>query len=298
MASEPGRGARGSTLPTSPAASPEPSRPEGVDLHLPDHVARTADRSSREARTAGSPSIPTEPGEPRPCPASSPTKCRCAGRPDGTVDLRHALRRQPPGIVEVVEVDDRASHRLEAVRCPRIRPGVEQVGPAVDRPDGKSYVYSYRRVARRPVPGDRDALGRRLRLLGGLRPSGKCLFDARLRLELAAREVSRSNRGRRRAPREPTRSGGSALLRSGAHGEPRAGAPQGAGPERSVGDGLGEPRDPVHRRPDVDRLRVQRVLAEAGVRELDGVLVAGRDRPVGELVARRAASPRRGGARP
>ena len=87
---------------------------------------------------------PAEPGEPRPVPGLDPAEVALRWTADGR-SLYVTHFSMPPGIVDVVEIATGRRTRFTQFEPPDPT-GIEVVGPAVIAPDGKSYVYSYRRV--------------------------------------------------------------------------------------------------------------------------------------------------------
>ena len=140
--SEPGRGARLYTVDLA-GGPPRAISPEGVTISAqvisPD--GRSIVARSPDGRFA---IYPAEPGEPRPIPGLEPGEVPLRWTADGR-SLYVTRFSAPPGIVDVVEIATGKRSRFTQFDPPDPT-GIEIVGPAVIAPDGKSYVYSYRRT--------------------------------------------------------------------------------------------------------------------------------------------------------
>ena len=141
-ASEPGRGSRLYILDIE-AGRTRPITPEGVVIAAqsvsPD--GRSIFARSPEGRFA---IYPSEPGEPRPIPWLGPDEVPLRWTADGG-SIYVTRFSEPPGIVDVDELESGTRSRFTQFDPPDPT-GIEIVGPAVIAPDGKSYVYSYRRA--------------------------------------------------------------------------------------------------------------------------------------------------------
>ena len=142
VANEPGRGSR-LFVQELPDGKPKPITSEGVSglFHgtSPDGrfvAARGADRRVALYPVAG--------GEPRPIPGLEPDDQALRWTPDGR-SLYVWRASAPPSHIDLVEVATGKRTSWQELRPPDPA-GVMQVGPAVIAPDGKAYVYSYRRV--------------------------------------------------------------------------------------------------------------------------------------------------------
>ena len=87
---------------------------------------------------------PSSPGEPVPIPWFEPDEVPLRWTADGR-SLYVTRFSEPPGIVDIVEIATGKRSRFTQFDPPDPT-GIEIVGPAVIAPDGKSYVYSYRRT--------------------------------------------------------------------------------------------------------------------------------------------------------
>ena len=141
-AGEPGRGVRLYAADVA-GGRPRALSPEGVTIAFqaisPD--GRSILARSPDGRIA---IYPTEPGEPRTIPWLQPGEVPLRWTADGR-SIYVTRFSQPPGIVEVVELTTGRRTRF-AQFDPPDPTGIEVVGPAVIAPNGKAYVYSYRRA--------------------------------------------------------------------------------------------------------------------------------------------------------
>jgi eukaryotic-like serine/threonine-protein kinase len=141
-ASEPGRGVRLYTVDLA-GGPPRAISPEGVTI-----AAQVISPDGRSIAARGPDGrfalYPAEPGEPRPIPWLAPEEVPLRWTADGR-SLYITRFSEPPGIVDVVEIATGKRSRFTQFDPPDPT-GIEIVGPAVIAPDGKSYVYSYRRL--------------------------------------------------------------------------------------------------------------------------------------------------------
>ncbi len=142
--SEPGHRSRLYVLALD-GSKPRPITPEGVTL-LP-----TSGTVSPDGRTI--PALgpdrrimlyPSEPGEPRPAPGLQPDELPIRWTPDGRAMWVYRPSEVP---TKIYQVDMTSGERkLWRELTPPDPAGVLTMGPIVMTPDGKSYVYSYRRT--------------------------------------------------------------------------------------------------------------------------------------------------------
>jgi Tol biopolymer transport system component len=142
--SEPGHRSRLYVVPLD-GSKPRPITPEGVTL-LP-----TSGTVSPDGRTI--PALgpdrrimlyPSEPGEPRPAPGLQPDELPIRWTPDGRAMWVFRPSEVPTKVYQVdMTTGDR---KLWKELTPPDPAGVLTMGPIVMTPDGKSYVYSYRRT--------------------------------------------------------------------------------------------------------------------------------------------------------
>ena len=142
--SEPGHRSRLYIVPLD-GSKPRPITPEGVTL-LP-----TSGTVSPDGRTI--PALgpdrrimlyPAEPGEPRPAPGLQPDELPIRWTPDGRAMWVFRPSEVP---AKIYQVDMTSGERkLWKELTPPDPAGVLTMGPIVMTPDGKSYVYSYRRT--------------------------------------------------------------------------------------------------------------------------------------------------------
>jgi dipeptidyl aminopeptidase/acylaminoacyl peptidase len=142
MGSEPGRGAR-LFVQDLAGGKPRAITPEGVTV-----ITQAVSPDGRSIVARGPDGrlaiYPAEPGEPRPVPGLHPDEVPVRWTADGR-SLYVSRLSALPGIIEIVDLTTgRRTPWKQFV--PPDPTGVEQAGPAVIAPDGKSYVYSYRRV--------------------------------------------------------------------------------------------------------------------------------------------------------
>ena len=141
-ANEPKRGSRLFVLDVE-GGKPRPISPEGVVI-----AAQAISRDGRSIAARGPDGrlaiYPSEPGEPRPVPGLDPDEVMLRWTPDGQ-SLYVTRLSAPPGIIDVVEIATGRRSRWTQFEPPDPS-GVEVTGPAVIAPDGKAYVYSYRRI--------------------------------------------------------------------------------------------------------------------------------------------------------
>ncbi len=141
-ASEPGRGARLWVVDVE-GGKPRPITPEGVVI-----AAQSVSPDGRSIFARGPDGrfaiYPAEPGEPRPVPGLEPDEVPLRWAADGR-SIYVTRFSEPPGIVDVVDLETGKRSRFTEFDPPDPT-GIEVVGPAVIAPDGKSYVYSYRRT--------------------------------------------------------------------------------------------------------------------------------------------------------
>ncbi len=141
-ATEPGHGFRLYVLDVAGGA-PKAISPEGVTIGgqavSPD--GRSVVARGPDGRIA---IYPTDPGEPRPVPGLAPGEAAIRFTSDGR-SLYVMRFTAPPGLIDVVEIETGRRARWKEFQPPDPS-GVEFTGPAVIAADGKSYVYSYRRI--------------------------------------------------------------------------------------------------------------------------------------------------------
>ena len=141
-ASEPGRGARLYTVDIAGGA-PRAISPEGVAT-----AAQCVSPDGRSIVARGPDGrfaiYPASAGEPVPIPWFAPDEVPLRWTADGR-SLYVTRFSEPPGIVDIVEITSGKRTRFTQFDPPDPT-GIEIVGPAVIAPDGKSYVYSYRRT--------------------------------------------------------------------------------------------------------------------------------------------------------
>jgi dipeptidyl aminopeptidase/acylaminoacyl peptidase len=141
-ASEPGRGSRLYVLDIEGGRS-RPITPEGVVIS-----AQSVSPDGRSIFARGPDGrfaiYPSEPGEPRAIPWLEPDEIPLRWTADGG-SIYVTRFSEPPGIVDVVDLATGKRSRFTQFDPPDPT-GIEVVGPAVIAPDGKSYVYSYRRT--------------------------------------------------------------------------------------------------------------------------------------------------------
>ncbi len=144
MGSEPGRGSR-LYVQDLAGGKPRAITPEGV-TNVSQSQSISPDGQSIVARGPdGRIAIyPVQPGEARLVPGLEPEDVAIRWTADGR-SLYVTHLSDLPGVIDVVDV---ATGRRTAWKqfVPPDATGVEQAGPASIAPDGKSYVYSYRRV--------------------------------------------------------------------------------------------------------------------------------------------------------
>jgi len=142
VASEPGRGGR-LFVQEFPDGKPRPITPEGVTglFHGTSPDGKFVAAGGADRRIA---LYPVAGGEPRPIPGLEPDDQALRWTPDGRF-LYVWRASAPPGHIDLVEVATGKRTPWQELRPPDPA-GVLQVGPAVIAPDGKAYVYSYRRV--------------------------------------------------------------------------------------------------------------------------------------------------------
>jgi dipeptidyl aminopeptidase/acylaminoacyl peptidase/predicted Ser/Thr protein kinase len=138
---EPGRSSRLYVFDLS-GGKPRPITPEGVGFLFfpvsPD--GRFVAATDPERRTA---IYPIEPGEPRVVPGLQPEDTVLRWTPDGKALLTFRPSA-PPLRVEEVDIATGARTLRREIQ-PRDPSGINQVGPYLEAPDGKTYVYSFRR---------------------------------------------------------------------------------------------------------------------------------------------------------
>jgi serine/threonine protein kinase/Tol biopolymer transport system component len=141
-ASEPGRGVRLFVLDVA-GGKPRAITPEGVVI-----AGQSVSPDGRSIIARGPDGrfaiYSTEPGEPRPIPWLEPEEVPLHWTADGR-SLYVSSFSEPPGIIDVVDIATGKRSRFTEFEPPDPT-GIEVVGPAVIAPDGKSYVYSYRRA--------------------------------------------------------------------------------------------------------------------------------------------------------
>ena len=141
-ASEPGRGARLYTVDIA-GGPPRAISPEGVAT-----AAQCVSPDGRSIVARGPDGrfaiYPASAGEPVPIPWFAPDEVPLRWTADGR-SLYVTRFSEPPGIVDIVEIASGKRSRFTQFDPPDPT-GIEIVGPAVIAPDGKSYVYSYRRT--------------------------------------------------------------------------------------------------------------------------------------------------------
>ncbi|HEY3172811.1 MAG TPA: protein kinase [Thermoanaerobaculia bacterium] len=141
-ASEPGRGSRFYVQDVD-GSKPRPISPEGVNL-LPGCISpdgRTIAALGPERRIM---LYPTEPGEPRPAPGLLPDELPIRWTADGRAIWAFRQNEAPARIYRVDMTTGVRSLWKELT--PPDPAGVLTMGPILMTPDGKSYVYSYRRT--------------------------------------------------------------------------------------------------------------------------------------------------------
>ena len=146
---EPGHASRLYVL-ELPDGKPKPISPEGVSLLR--WRALAPDGRSAVARAAdGTLGLyPTDGGEPRPLPGATREDVPIRWTADG----RGLYVQRGPGVPARVDLLDVASGKRRPWKelTPPDPAGVLAIGPILLSADGLSYVYSYRRIDRRPVP--------------------------------------------------------------------------------------------------------------------------------------------------
>ena len=141
---EPGRGIR-LYVQELPDGKPKAITPEGVS------TARTINPISPDGKSvaAWGPDgklalYPTEPGEPRPVPGAAAEDVPLRWTADGR-SIYVFRPSAPPGKIELLDLATGRRTPWKEFRPPDPA-GILQVGPVVVSPDGRSYVYSYRRL--------------------------------------------------------------------------------------------------------------------------------------------------------
>jgi serine/threonine protein kinase/WD40 repeat protein len=140
--SEPGRGPR-LFVQDLPDGKPRAITPEGVSFlfHTISPDGKSVAAKGPDGRLA---IYPTESGEPRRVAGLDPEDIPIRWTPDAR-SLYVWRPSEPPGRIDLVELETGKRAPWKAFRPPDPA-GVLQVGPVVITPDGRSYVYSYRRV--------------------------------------------------------------------------------------------------------------------------------------------------------
>ena len=126
-------------------SKPRPITPEGVTL-LPTSGGVSPDGHTIPALGPDRRIMlyPTEPGEPRPAPGLQPDELPIQWTPDGRAMWVYRPSEVPAKVYQVdMTTGDR---KLWKELTPPDPAGVLTMGPIVMTPDGKSYVYSYRRI--------------------------------------------------------------------------------------------------------------------------------------------------------
>ncbi len=88
---------------------------------------------------------PAEPGEPRSIPDVHPDEVPVHWTADGRSLYVTRQSSALPGVIEIIDVATGRRTPWKQFEPPDPS-GVEQAGPAVIAPDGRSYVFSYRRI--------------------------------------------------------------------------------------------------------------------------------------------------------
>jgi len=142
MGSEPGRGSR-LYVQDLGGGKPRAITPEGVS-NLSQSISPDGQSIAARGPDGRIAIFPVQPGEPRPVPGLEPADVAIRWTADGR-SLYVTHLSDLPGVIDVVDIAT-GQRKPWKQFVPPDPTGVEQAGPASIALDGRSYVYSYRRV--------------------------------------------------------------------------------------------------------------------------------------------------------